>query len=200
MPAFDLHDAGQISDVLLAQGGEVVIVRPVEVADAAPLQAYFCTLSVRSRYNRLMGAASELPAAQLEQFVHAGDGRFTVLATVMQGGLERIVGEARYAFDEDSERVEFGLSIGDQWQRRGLGTALLSNVECRAAALGADIMFGDTLRSNDAMLALARKAGFSFTRTPGDWKQVRFEKRIGLPVISGRVQRQLRAPPESRAV
>ena len=39
-------------------------------------------------------------------------------------------------------------------------------------------MFGDTLRSNDAMIALARKSGYAFANSPGDWKLVRFEKQI----------------------
>jgi hypothetical protein len=39
-------------------------------------------------------------------------------------------------------------------------------------------MFGDTLRSNDVMIGLARKSGFAFTRHPDDWKLVRFEKPI----------------------
>jgi len=43
---------------------------------------------------------------------------------------------------------------------------------------GAIRLFGDTLRSNDAMLGLARKSGFAFTHSPGDWKLVRFEKHI----------------------
>ena len=57
-------------------------------------------------------------------------------------------------------------------------SALLKNLECRAAAFGAERLFGDTLRSNDAMLGLARKSGFAFTNSPGDWKLVRFEKHI----------------------
>jgi hypothetical protein len=55
---------------------------------------------------------------------------------------------------------------------------LLRNLECRAAAFGARRMFGDTLRSNDVMIGLARKSGFAFTRNSDDWKLVRFEKRI----------------------
>ena len=39
-------------------------------------------------------------------------------------------------------------------------------------------MFGDTLRSNEAMISLARKSGYAFTRHPDDWKLVRFEKPI----------------------
>ena len=55
---------------------------------------------------------------------------------------------------------------------------MLRNLECRAAAFGAERLFGDTLRSNDVMIGLARKSGFAFTNSPGDWKLVRFEKPI----------------------
>jgi hypothetical protein len=34
------------------------------------------------------------------------------------------------------------------------------------------------LRSNDVMIGLARKSGFDFKPSPGDWKLVRFEKRL----------------------
>jgi GNAT superfamily N-acetyltransferase len=93
-------------------------------------------------------------------------------------GHETIVGEARYGFEADTARFEFGLSIDDRWQGQGIGSALLRNLECRAAAFGAERLFGDTLRSNDVMIGLARKSGFAFTNSPGDWKLVRFEKHI----------------------
>lgn len=179
MQHLDLSDLGRYSDVVRALGGDVVTVRFAELVDAPALQAYFRGLSVHSRYNRLMGAASELPATQLDRFVHGSEANgFSLIATVQRDGAEVIVGEARYALDETTESLELGLSVADDMQGRGIGRTLLSNLECRAAALGADHLFGDTLRFNDAMLALARDAGFSLMPTPGDWKQVRFSKRV----------------------
>jgi GNAT superfamily N-acetyltransferase len=70
------------------------------------------------------------------------------------------------------------VSIGESRQGLGIGSALVRNLECRAAALGAARMFGDTLRSNEVMMGVARKAGFAFIRHPDDWKLVRFEKQI----------------------
>ncbi|MDB5620802.1 GNAT family N-acetyltransferase [Tardiphaga sp.] len=169
------------SDALLTRSGAVVTVRFAGAADAEALQGYFRDLSQASRYRRLMGAARELPVGQLDVFTHLrDDGRFTVLATMTIDGHERIVGEARYAFDEATSHFEFGLSVANQWQGHGLGMALLSNLQCRAAALGAETLFGDTLPFNDAMLGLARRAGFTFAPTPGDWKQIRLEKRIAI--------------------
>jgi GNAT superfamily N-acetyltransferase len=179
MRPLDLHELRQYSDVLRSRSGDLVTVRFVEPRDAEALQNYFRSLSARSRYNRLMGAASELPQTQLEKFVHVGeDGSFSVVATMKLDGADSIVGEARYAFHLDTASFELGVSIDDRWQGQGIGAALIANLECRAAAFGAEHLFGDTLRSNDAMLHLARKSGFAFAPTPGDWKQVRFEKRI----------------------
>ena len=75
-------------------------VRFVEPRDAEALQNYFRSLSTRSRYNRFLGAISELPASLLEQFIHVGEAdRFSVVAIMLVDGRETIVGEARYAFD-----------------------------------------------------------------------------------------------------
>jgi RimJ/RimL family protein N-acetyltransferase len=179
MTTMRLDDLRQYSDVLRSQRGETVTVRFVEPRDAEALQNYFRSLSARSRYSRLLGAASELPPSELEHFIHVGEAdRFSVVATISIDGRETIIGEARYAFDSATASIELGLSIDDRWQGHGIGKALLKNLECRAASFGATRLFGDTLRSNDAMIALARKAGYAFTNTPGDWKLTRFQKQI----------------------
>ncbi len=181
MTTLRLDDLRQYSDVLRTRNGETVNVRFVEPRDAEALQNYFRSLTMPSRYKRFLGAASELPQALLEEFIHIGKAdRFSVIATMPVDGRETIVGEARYAFDSDTASIEFGLSIDDRWQGRGIGSALLKNIECRAASLGASRLFGDTLRSNDAMIGLARKAGYVFANTPGDWKLTRFQKAIAL--------------------
>jgi RimJ/RimL family protein N-acetyltransferase len=174
-------DLPQYSDTLLSREGEAVIVRFVEPRDGEELQNYFRSLSARSRYNRFFGAIGELPPQLLDRFIHISEAAgFTVVATMMIDGFETIVGEARYIFHPESERLEFGVSIDDRWQGHGIGTALLKNLECRAAALGARSLFGDTLRSNNAMMNLARKSDYRFTNHPDDWKLVRFDKEINL--------------------
>ena len=179
MATMRLDDLGQYSDVISTRDGETVNVRFVEPRDAEAVQNYFRSLTAASRYRRFLGAARELPPSLLEDFIHVGEAdRFSVIATIRSDGRETIVGEARYAFDSDVASVELGMSIDDRWQGGGLGKALLKNIECRAGSLGAIRLFGDTLRSNDAMIGLARKAGYTFVHTPGDWKLTRFQKNI----------------------
>ncbi|MCA1548016.1 N-acetyltransferase [Bradyrhizobium sp. BRP19] len=181
MSTLRLDDLKQYSDVLRARHGERLNVRFVEPRDTDEVQHYFRSLSTRSRYNRFFGAISELPKGLLHDFLEVGEhDRFTVVATMMVDGFETIVAEARYAFHAETAMLEFGLSVDDRWQGHGIATALMKNLECRAAALGAEHIYGDTLRSNEAMVSLARKSGFTFINHPDDWKLVRFDKEINL--------------------
>ena len=181
MTALRLDDLRQHSDLLRSKSGAAISVRFVEPGDADSIQDYFRGLSSRSRYNRFFGAMSQLPPALLDRFIHVGEAdQFSVIATIKVDGFETIVGEARYAYDFEASTFEFGLSVDDRWQGHGIGRALLKNLECRAAAFGATKLFGDTLRSNETMLALARKSGYIFGNSPGDWKLVRFTKEIDI--------------------
>jgi len=181
MSILRLEDLRQHSDTLRTRQGEALNVRFVEPRDGDELQHYFRSLSTRSRYNRFFGAISELPNGLLHDFLEVGErDRFTVVATMMVDGFESIVAEARYALHAETATLEFGLSVDDRWQGHGIATALLKNLECRAAALGAERMFGETLRSNETMLSLARKSGFAFVNHPDDWKLVRFDKEISV--------------------
>jgi RimJ/RimL family protein N-acetyltransferase len=179
MTSLRFDDLRQYSDTLRSRAGDAVTVRFVEPRDAEPLQAYIRSLSTRSRYNRFLGAISELPQTLLARFIDVGEAeQFSAVATMMFDGYETIVGEVRYAFHAGDSSIEFGLSIDDRWQGHGIGKALLKNLECRAVSFGTERIFGETLRSNEQMIALARRAGYAFTASPGDWKLLRFEKQI----------------------
>ena len=181
MSTLRLEDLKQYSDVLRTRRGEPLNVRFVESRDTEELQHYFRSLSTRSRYNRFFGAISELPKGLLHDFLQVGEReRFTVVATKIVDGFDTIVAEARYALHAETATLEFGLSVADRWQGHGIASVLMKNLECRAAALGAEHIFGDTLRSNETMISLARKSGFAFVNHPDDWKLVRFDKEINV--------------------
>jgi len=176
----DSHDdLGRFSDVLRLRDGRSLTVRFVMPQDRGALQGYFAGMSTPARYNRFTGASSGLSNSEFDRLLHLGeDDRFAVVAEMMIDGAPVIVGEARYMLHAAAESVEFGLSVGDAFRGLGIGFALLSNLECRAAALGAHHLLGDTLRTNLEMQALARKAGFRFTQTPGDWRELRLLKDV----------------------
>ena len=143
-------------------GGEPVMVRTLRPQDAARLQTYVQGLAAESRRNRFLGAVNELAPTKLEYVLHMDrPGELALMAFAGGDHEAAMIAEAIQVIAPDSERCEMALSVADGWQRRGLGTLLLRNVECRARILGARYLFGEVLRTNTAMKCLARSEGFS---------------------------------------
>jgi RimJ/RimL family protein N-acetyltransferase len=155
-----------------------VWLRTAAARDVASLSEYFGTLSHPSRHNRFMGAVNNFSRIALECLMQGWRAdRFTLVAEWREQGRDAIIGEASYAVIRNEGRGEFAISVADRWQRQGLGSALLCALQFRAVSLGYLELFGETLRTNDAMKSLARKAGFEFTRSL-DWRAVRFDKKL----------------------
>jgi GNAT superfamily N-acetyltransferase len=152
--------------------------RPARSSDGDALQTYVRGLSPQSRYNRFLGAANELPASELARALAAnGRDTLTLLLTSTAEDREMVVGEARVALWCAKRAGEFSMSIGDDWRHLGLGSALLQEIERRAAADGIELLFGDTLRTNEGMIGLARGRGFRLG--PGfEPRLVRIQKRL----------------------
>ncbi len=152
--------------------------RPARLSDGDALQSYVRGLSPLSRYNRFLGAASELPPLELARALSAnGRDTLTLLLTSKAQGRESVVGEARVALSCAERAGEFAKSIADDWRRLGLGSALFAEIERKAAADGIEWLIGDTLRTNEAMIALALSRGFRLG--PGlEGRLLRIEKRL----------------------
>jgi len=111
--------------------------RPARLSDGDALQTYVRGLSPQSRYNRFLAAASELPGSKLARALAAnGRDRLTLLLTSTAEGRERVVGEARVALSCEERAGEFSMSIANDWQHLGVGSALLEEIERKAAADG----------------------------------------------------------------
>ena len=155
-----------------------VALRSVRADDGEALQRYMRGLSSQARYNRFFGAASELPPSELARALAANDrDRLTLLLVVNAEGSETIVGEARVLLTCSERAGEFGMSLAEGWRGRGLGAALMRAIEERAAAEGIETLFADTLRTNEAMLGLARARGYGLG--PGiEARTVRIRKNL----------------------
>jgi acetyltransferase len=73
---------------------------------------------------------------------------------------ERIVGFAHYLRNADGQGAEYALVIADDWQRRGLGTALMRGLIDLARRQGLKYIEGIVLATNRPMLGLMTHLGF----------------------------------------
>jgi RimJ/RimL family protein N-acetyltransferase len=155
-----------------------VWIRTAAAPDVDKLSEYFRALSHASRHNRFMGAVNNFSRIALECLMQGWRAdRFTLVAEWRERGRDAVIGEASYSFIRNEGRGEFAISVADRWRRQGLGSALLCALQFRAVSLGHLELFGETLRTNDEMKRLARKAGFEFGRSL-DWRAVRFDKKL----------------------
>lgn len=154
-----------------------LVVRLLAAHDAAALQHHVRGLSPRSRHSRYLGALNALPPAEISRLVEGvADGSLRVL--LAEGAAApgpALVGEAVYVPDAAAGTAELALSVADAWQGRGIGTALVESIACRAARAGIRLLHGEILRGNEAMRRLAARTGFVMTRH-GDPRLVRIER------------------------
>ena len=147
------HRAG---DVVL-KDGSTVQVRPMRPEDDKALLALFQSLSERSLwlrfYSLLKGAALAAEACRETNL----DRAFGLVA--LSGAEEKIVGHAFYA-SIDEQRAEVAFTIGDDFQRRGLGTLLLGQLAEVAAANGIQTFEAEVVAANHAMIRVFRESGF----------------------------------------
>lgn len=149
---------------LVLRGRRPLTLRPARRSDAAALQGFFEALSPQARSQRFHGGIRQLPASVLRSFTTQVPRQHIALVAMdaTDDGLTRMVGEARYVVDGESPaQAEFALAVVDDWQRAGLGRALLQRLATFAAAQGLVRLHGAVQAGNAPMLAMAQSLGGS---------------------------------------
>lgn len=142
--------------------GVAVCIRPLRFDDREREIAFMASLSERTRYLRLLTPLKYLPPHLLDQLMDVDyDRRMAFVATVIKDGIEIFAGVARYGESLDTTTAELGVTVADEWQKRGVASRLIRQVLLFAKWRGFRRIEGLVLRENDRMLALARSAGFT---------------------------------------
>jgi len=90
--------------------------------------------------------------------------------------VERRPAELLLAPRPDGTTAEFALTVGDDWQRKGIGRALLERLCACARAAGYHALYGTILADNREMLELAHRLGF--TEASRDGTEVTMVRRL----------------------
>jgi acetyltransferase len=149
--------------------------RPLLPEDREAFQAFVRGLSAHARLNRFLAPIRELSPAALDALTRADQARHVALVATEDG---RIVGEARYVALGASGHAEFAVAVADGSQRSGIGARLLGALVHLARQAGLQVLEGEVLRTNDAMLRLLRRAGFHLSTCVGDARLARAEREL----------------------
>ena len=147
--------------------GAVLCVRPLRADDRDREIAFLNSLSERSRYFRLFTPLKFLPRHLIDQLMDVDyRQRMAFVATTQQAGAEQVVGVARYCETDEPGSAEPGISVADRWQRSGIAGLLMQQLIRYAQAQHVRRLIGSVLPDNQAMIALARRLGFSVRYDP----------------------------------
>ncbi len=142
--------------------GTKVHVRPIVPEDEPLLIEAVAAMSERTVYFRFFSPLKRLPDALAHRLAVVDyNDRFAIVATTHKpGGKERIIGVARYDRAADTDVAETAVAVVDQFQRRGLGSALLTILGKVALEHRIKTFTLIVLPENQQMLGLLRKMGW----------------------------------------
>jgi len=142
--------------------GTKVHVRPIEPADEPLLHEAVAAMSERSVYFRFFSPLKRMPDAMAHRLAVVDyNDRFAIVATMHRpSGKERILGVARYDRAAGTDVAETAVAVVDEFQRRGLGGALLTILARVAREHGIKTFSLIVLPENQQMLGMLRKMGW----------------------------------------
>jgi acetyltransferase len=116
-----------------------------------------------------MSAIRELSPQMLARFTQIDyDREMALIAVAARDGREEELGVTRNITNPDGASCEFAIVVDDEWQARGLGRRLTTQLIEIARSRGLATMSGDILTTNRAMLALGASLGFAIGEVPGE--------------------------------
>jgi len=156
-------------DTWLLPDGRTATLRPIRPDDFELESAFLDTLSMETSYNRLFSTRhpSDDEIRRWTDIDPAREVAFVVIARDASGA-EAMLAVGRAVHDDDRPDAEFALLVGDDSKRLGLGRRLLETLIAAARERGVRTLYGTTLSTNVAMLALAHRLGFDARREIGD--------------------------------
>jgi ribosomal protein S18 acetylase RimI-like enzyme len=139
--------------VIDTRGGSTLLIRPLRNGDVHTVAAVFRRLGEASRRERFLGPKPCLTDAELAQLATI-DGNHHALVAWVEGdpGPAAIARLAR-----DGGTAEIAFAVADEYQHRGIGTAVASELVADARAAGITEITALTSGDNPAAVALLRR-------------------------------------------
>ncbi|MRR16076.1 MAG: GNAT family N-acetyltransferase [Deltaproteobacteria bacterium] len=142
----------------LKDGLEIKI-RPIKPSDEDMMRRLFYNFSDESKYFRYFVPKPVMPHREMQKYANIDyEEVLSIVAIVEKGRNERIIGEARYAFDESADAYEVAFIVDEEFQGKGVASFLFNYLIKIARDRGLKEFIAYVLPRNDAMLKVFEKA------------------------------------------
>jgi len=132
--------------------------------DSEKLRGMFSRTSSETIYRRFHLPYPEVPEWMIALMLGADHLKEALVAVTE----EKVVGHAIYVRPGDGAEAEIAIIVEDEWQSKGVGKSLLSELAQRARLRGVETFTGEVLATNRPMLGLAAMfAGTDYATADG---------------------------------
>jgi acyl-CoA hydrolase/GNAT superfamily N-acetyltransferase len=143
----------QYESTAKVKDGSQVFIRPIRPDDEPLMKEMFYSFSERTRYLRFHGAMKALPHNRLQVFCNVDyEEEMALIGLTGEPGDEDVVAVGRYLHDAAESSAEVAFTVRDDWQNKGLGTALFDRLVEIGREKGIKVFHAEVLPENVPML------------------------------------------------
>ncbi|MBN2342356.1 MAG: GNAT family N-acetyltransferase [Deltaproteobacteria bacterium] len=153
--------------VHIMDDGTMLSFRAMHPTDEPRLTDLIHALSKETMYYRFMHQMKTVERKEIQNFVyinHRTD--VAIVATLPEAHGDEIVAIGRYYLDQSTNKAELAFVVRDEWQNKGIGSALFKHLSLIAIRNGIAGFTAEVLRENIAMQSVINKSEFDVTSKP----------------------------------
>lgn len=160
--------------------GTSVTVRAIHPEDIELERRFIEALSPKSRRFRFLDTMRAPSAALLKQMTVIDPRTDAAFVALLGTGAQATeIGVARFSAQADGQDCEFAVTVGDEWQHKGLGTLLMKRLFEVAKTRGIKTMHSSDAADNTRMRQFADHLHFQHRRDPDDATLVLYSIDVG---------------------
>lgn len=152
----------------ILRDGTKLNLRPMHPTDEALLKDLFYDLSRETVFYRFMSEKKSIKRKEVQEFVFVNHrDEVAIVATLPEASGEIFVAIGRYYLDQTTNCAEVAFIVRDEWQNRGIGSAILGQLTKVAKSNGIAGFTAEVLKQNRPMQRVLDKSEGEVQRHPG---------------------------------
>ena len=144
-----------------------MLLRPLEVADAALYPDFLAEVTADDLRLRFFAPMREVSPELIDKLIHY-DPQHAMAFIAIEEATGKMLGVVRLHDDPDGERAEFAILVRSRLKGRGLGWLLMKHMIANAKDKGLKTVHGQVLAGNSSMLLMCSELGFHTVEDPDE--------------------------------
>ena len=154
-------------------GGAHALIRHIERLDSSAVRQFIDGLSSENKHQRFLMHLDRAGESFITHLTHVdGINEVALVAVIKDGAAEKILGLCYYRKNTEQSSANCTLMVADDWQRKGLGAALIRHLTEIARADALVKLSITEYAENLELRGLAHELGFHVHLDPDDTNQL----------------------------